>query len=86
VEAGNRFWLVLLILLSLEIGVFLVAVPWSSIWDRNLVVGYSSLLRPVLLSYYARGAVSGLGIINLWVGVSLARDFWRFKTPSSGNG
>lgn len=83
VETGKRLWLVLFILLSLEIGAFLVVAPWSSAWDRNLVVGYLSWLRPLLLSPYVRGAVSGLGVINLWVGISQARDFRRRKAPPS---
>jgi hypothetical protein len=67
----------LLILLFLEIGLFLVALPWSSAWDQNLVAGYFSWLRPVFLSYYLRGAVSGLGLINLWMGILQARQLAR---------
>ena len=67
----------LVILLFLEIGLFLVALPWSSAWGQNLVVGYFAGLRPVFLSYYLRGAVSGLGLINLWMGISQARRLAR---------
>lgn len=73
-----RFAVVLFILLSMEIGVFLFVVPWSEIWDRNLLLGYYPSLRPIYLSHYLRGAVSGLGLMNLWLGISQA---WNLRRP-----
>ena len=73
----QRLWQGLVLLLFLEIGLFLVALPWSSAWDQNLVASYFPWLRPVFLSYYLRGAVSGLGLINLWMGISQARRLAR---------
>jgi hypothetical protein len=75
--AGTRFWQILLILLALETGLFLTAVPWSSVWDDNLLTSYFPVLRPLLRSDYLRGAVSGLGFANLWVGVVEAREWIR---------
>jgi len=57
----------LLITLSLTIGIFLLTFPWTPFWEIN----YFALLRPELHPYwtstYLRGAVSGLGIVNLYV-------------------
>jgi hypothetical protein len=57
----------LLITLSLTIGIFLLIFPWTVYWDIN----YFALLRPEWHEYwtstYARGAVSTLGILNLFV-------------------
>ena len=63
----------LLIALALAIGTFLLTFPWTPLWEIN----YFALLRPEWHPYwtstYVRGAVSGLGVINLWV--SLAEVF-----------
>lgn len=52
----------------LEVGLLLVLVPWSAFWERNYFVGMFPPLLDVLRNNYARGAVSGLGIVNLLVG------------------
>jgi len=67
---GTRFWQVVLVLLAIETGLFLIVIPWSSAWDENLVVNYYSAFRPVLRSHYVRGALSGLGLVNLWMGIA----------------
>ena len=78
--AGKRFALALYILYCVEIGMFLLVVPWSEVWERNLLVAYVPLLRPLYVNPFFRGAVSGLGVINLWLGVSGA---WYFRQSGS---
>jgi hypothetical protein len=56
---------VLLIVLFLEVGLLLTVVPWSTYWDRNYFTQATPWLRRVLGSNYVRGAVTGLGIVNL---------------------
>lgn len=77
----KRFLYVVFILFCLEIGVFLVVLPWSDIWDRNGLLFLVPNLRAYLLSGYARGALSGLGVVNIWVGLS---DIWHFRTNLAG--
>ena len=74
----GRLARVLFILLSIEIGVFLLLIPWSEVWDRNLLLRYYPSVRPFYLSHYLRGAVSGLGLVNLWIGVSQVWNSRRF--------
>ena len=57
----DRQWFVLYVLICLEVGVFLVFVPWSAIWERNYFLENYPRLRPILLSPALRGAVCGLG-------------------------
>lgn len=51
----------------MELGLLLVLIPWSRFWERN----YFGLLLPslqvVITNNYVRGAVSGLGLVNLWL-------------------
>ena len=52
----------------LEVGLLLVLVPWSAFWERNYFVGMFPSLLEILRNNYLRGAVSGLGVVNLLVG------------------
>ena len=52
----------------LEVGLLLVLVPWSAFWERNFFVEMLPQLLVFLRNNYVRGAVSGLGVVNLLVG------------------
>jgi hypothetical protein len=66
----DRQWFVLYVLVCLEVGFFLILVPWSAIWERNYFLEVFPDLRPVLLSPSLRGAVCGLGLANVFLGVN----------------
>lgn len=57
----------LFVLLTLELGLFLLVYPWMDAWNRNSLL----LLRPewydFLMSNQFRGALSGLGVLNLLI-------------------
>jgi hypothetical protein len=42
--------------------------PWSTFWDRNFFAGALPALAGVLASPYARGAVSGVGLVTALAG------------------
>jgi len=67
---GDRQWFVLYVLVCLEVGFFLMLVPWSAIWEHNYFLEAFPDLRPVLLSPSLRGAVCGLGLANVYLGVT----------------
>jgi hypothetical protein len=60
----------LLGLLFIEVGVVLAIVPWSAYWDRNYFAESIPPLQALITNNFMRGAVSGLGLINLGTGVS----------------
>jgi len=69
---------ILLILFCLELGCFLLVFPWlGDIWEKNF---FSSVLRHGYWGNgYFRGAVSGLGAINLYISfveILRLRRFW----------
>jgi hypothetical protein len=51
--------------LLLEAGLLLVLVPWSAFWDRNYFSETLPWLRQLMANGFVRGAVSGLGVLNL---------------------
>jgi hypothetical protein len=48
----------------------LIVAPWSGFWDRNFFAGILPALADVLASPYARGAVSGVGVVTLLAGLA----------------
>ena len=66
--------------LLLEMGLLLVLVPWSAFWDRNYFADVVPFLRDVLSNNYVRGAVMGLGLINVWAALSELADIFHGRT------
>ena len=52
----------------IEVGLLLIVLPWSRFWDRNYFIEMVPAFRLVLTNYFARGAISGLGVVNLFAG------------------
>ena len=50
---------------SLMVGATLVLAPWTSLWESHPALAASLRLREILLAPWFRGAVTGLGIVNL---------------------
>lgn len=69
-----KLTIIFYILICFEIGVILLFLPWHSYWDDNFFLYYISTrlhwqwLVAFVHSGYVRGAVSGIGIINLLIG------------------
>ena len=53
-----------------EVGLLLLVVPWSPYWERNYFVQVLPAFEIVARNNLVRGAVSGLGVINLWAAMS----------------
>ena len=43
----------------------LLVVPWSAFWERNYFVTGVPVVRDALLNHFARGAISGVGLVCL---------------------
>lgn len=50
---------------SLLVGIILAVVPWTALWDSNYLLQPYPSLRSVLLNPFARGTVTGLGLVNI---------------------
>jgi len=55
------------ILSSLLVGLVLLVAPWTALWDSNWLLQPHPVVRSVLLNAFTRGAVSGLGLINILI-------------------
>ena len=55
-------------------------IPWSAFWDRNYFVESSQAFAAIFTSNYTRGAVTGLGLVNIFAALAELSDL--FGRPS----
>ena len=67
----QRLSLAVLVVFCLYLGALLAYLPWwKDMWDHNsLLLGFPRLHRLILLGP-VRGIVSGVGLLDLWIGIS----------------
>jgi hypothetical protein len=54
----------------LEVGLLLLLLPWSGFWERNYFAETSPVVRAAITNNFVRGAVSGLGVVNVCAGLA----------------
>jgi len=67
----SRVVRILVGLICLEAGVLLVFLPWSPYWESNFFLQRFPELVPVLLNPFLRGAVTGLGLLDVFLAGSI---------------
>ncbi len=67
----NRVFHALLVVLCFEMGALLLYLPWSVYWDQNYFLSHFPTLIPVLLHPSFRGAVSGIGVLDILLAFNL---------------
>ncbi len=65
----HRVFLVIFVMFCIELGMLLVALPWTRVWTDNSLLALHPALRSVLQDNFARGVVSGFGLIDIWIGI-----------------
>ena len=63
----------LTVVFFVEVGLVLAVVPWSTYWERNYFAALLPALHVVMTNTFFRGAVSGLGVVNLAAAISELR-------------
>ena len=71
---------ILFVTFCLELGFFLLIFPWTDGWDK--FAGFAGKLRLYCDNLYVRGAISGLGIVNLYISLSGMIRLRRFSKRS----
>jgi hypothetical protein len=65
-----RYTFVIYLIYCFYVGALITAMPWIPwIWEKNYFLYRFPAIKPFLLSPFFRGAVSGLGILNILLGV-----------------
>ena len=69
----NRVLHVVLLLFWLELGLVLILVPWSDIWESNYFLYQYPPLGLFLTNPFLRGTISGLGFLNVLLSLGAFR-------------
>jgi len=77
----QRVWLVVFVLFCLEVGIILTVLPWTKLWTENSLLLSYPALHDFLMLNFVRGLVSGLGLVDIWMGVAEAVTYR--ETPRS---
>jgi hypothetical protein len=76
----QRLSLFVLVCFCFYLGVLLLIAPWwPRLWDENRLFLLYPTLSALAHSGFVRGAVSGLGLLNLWIGASEAIHYEEYR-------
>ena len=68
-----RLFRVVWLLVWLELGLVLILVPWSEIWETNYFLYQYPSFAFFANNPFTRGAISGLGIMNVFLALEAFR-------------
>jgi hypothetical protein len=71
----NRPLAILYILFCFEIGICLLVFPWLNLWSSNFFVSHYPWVASLARNYFVRGAISGIGIADMWLAFY---EVWHF--------
>jgi hypothetical protein len=74
----QRIAAVVYVFFCFELGVFLLLFPWFDLWENNYLASLHPGWYEVWRNPYLRGAVSGVGLINLAISFSELFRLRRF--------
>jgi hypothetical protein len=76
----TRLLRILLLIFWLELGLALLLVPWSDFWEINFFLYQYPALALLVKNAFFRGAVSGLGLMDIY----LALEAFRYRSQPLG--
>ncbi len=56
-------------------------IPWTVFWERNYFAQLIPTVRDLMTNNYLRGAVTGLGLVNIWIALSELADLVGGRLP-----
>ncbi len=68
----HRFWLVIFVVFCVELGLLLIVLPWTQFWTNNSLLAGLPAIRRLLGHNFVRGLASGLGLVDIWIGIAEA--------------
>lgn len=76
----QRLSLFVLVLFCVYLGVLVTVLPWwPRIWDHNAFIQARPSLARVLHIGAVRGMISGVGLLDIWIGLSEAIHYRDFR-------
>ena len=67
----NKVFSASLVVFLCVMGAILFYLPWTALWEKNYFLNHFPSLMRVLLHPSFRGAVSGLGILDIFTAITM---------------
>jgi hypothetical protein len=67
----NRMLSALLVVVLFIMGAILFYLPWTAIWEKNYFLAHYPSLMRILLHPSFRGVVSGLGVLDIFLAITI---------------
>lgn len=76
----QRLSLFVLVLFCVYLGILVMLLPWwTRVWDQNSYIQSHPALASVLHNGAVRGIISGLGLLDIWIGISEAVHYRDYR-------
>jgi hypothetical protein len=76
---GQRVWLIVFVVFSVELGMLLAVLPWTRVWSENSLLYPYPAVRSILQQGFVRGLATGLGLLDIWIGIWQAVHYRETK-------
>jgi uncharacterized membrane protein YccF (DUF307 family) len=71
----QRSFVVVYVLFCMVLGMTLITLPWTSNWFETGWISQFPQVQDILQHGFIRGAISGLGLVDVWLGVMEAVNY-----------
>jgi hypothetical protein len=76
----QRLSLVILVVFCVYLGAMMAILPWwTRVWETNTIVLSHPQLGILLRNGAVRGVLTGIGLLDIWIGISEAIHYRDFR-------
>lgn len=76
----QRTSIAILVVFCSYVGLLLLFLPWTQYWRENQYLLRMPFLGTIMNSGITRGIASGLGLLDLWIGISEVIQYREYRS------
>jgi hypothetical protein len=73
---AQRLLLAAEVAIAVWAGILVMVLPWTRLWAENPLLAGCPSLKYILNQSFVRGVISGIGIVDVWIGIM---DAMRYR-------
>jgi hypothetical protein len=67
---AQRLLLVVEVAIAVWAGMLVMVLPWTRLWTENPLLAGWPTIKLILNQTFVRGMISGIGLVDVWIGIS----------------
>jgi hypothetical protein len=76
---ARRLLLVVEVAIAVWAGMLVMVLPWTRLWTENPLLAGWPTLKFILSQTFFRGMISGVGLVDVWIGFSEALHYRELR-------